>query len=353
MKIKVVPFLIFLFLICITVNSQVVRNPVLEYCTGTWCQYCPCGHTIIENQLIPAYPNAIFIGYHGPVGYGDPWSGFPGNNISTLLGFNSYPTGVVDRVSAPLNRTGWFNAIASRVNDSSWVDFTISKTYKDSARVLDFTVNFTALKELTGTYLYSLILMENKLIHSQTGNSGCVGGTSYSHDHVVRAMINGALGDTVISGTWANNQIVSKSLTYSVPSDFVSRNCELVVLIYKKDIQLNISEIEQANKYSLEGNISDVEHSRSIQISGYELMQNYPNPFNPNTVLSYKIANPGMVTLKVYDLLGKEIVTLVNEYKSQGEYSVNFDGSKFASGVYIYKLTAGAFSAQKKMTIIK
>ncbi|MCW8803920.1 MAG: hypothetical protein OQK57_05930, partial [Ignavibacteriaceae bacterium] len=59
------------------VFAQAQRNPVLEYCTGTWCQYCPDGHAIIKNTILPNIPNAIIIGYHGPANGSDPFSFFP------------------------------------------------------------------------------------------------------------------------------------------------------------------------------------------------------------------------------------------------------------------------------------
>lgn len=85
----------------------------------------------------------------------------------------------------------------------------------------------------------------------------------------------------------------------------------------------------------------------------FSLSQNYPNPFNPLTTIKYAIPNNTKVTLKVYDILGKLIRTLVNEYKNAGNYSVSFDGSSLASGVYFYKIEAGTFVQSKKMVLVK
>ena len=82
-------------------------------------------------------------------------------------------------------------------------------------------------------------------------------------------------------------------------------------------------------------------------------MQNYPNPFNPITTIKYSIAEQGLVTLKVYDILGKEISTLVNDFKTAGSYEVNFDASQYSSGMYLYKLTAGNYNKVKKMILMK
>ena len=85
----------------------------------------------------------------------------------------------------------------------------------------------------------------------------------------------------------------------------------------------------------------------------YSLSQNYPNPFNPVTNLEFGISDLGFVSLKVYDILGKEIITLVNEKLSPGNYKVEFDGSGLTSGVYFYRLTVGEFTDTKRMMLVK
>ena len=87
----------------------------------------------------------------------------------------------------------------------------------------------------------------------------------------------------------------------------------------------------------------------------YALSQNYPNPFNPTTIINYQIPNNNYVTLKVYDILGNVVKTLVDGYKTQGSYSINFNASSagLASGVYFYQLRAGSFTATKKLLLLK
>jgi hypothetical protein len=85
----------------------------------------------------------------------------------------------------------------------------------------------------------------------------------------------------------------------------------------------------------------------------YYISQNYPNPFNPTTSIQYAISSRQFVTLKVYDVLGNEIVTLVNEEKSAGSYEVEFKASNLSSGIYFYSLSAGNYFSTKKMIILK
>ena len=85
----------------------------------------------------------------------------------------------------------------------------------------------------------------------------------------------------------------------------------------------------------------------------FDLQQNYPNPFNPSTTIQYSIKENTLVSLKIYDILGREITTLINEVKTAGIYKVNFDASNLSSGVYFYKLTAGNFIETKKMILLR
>ncbi|HMN47533.1 MAG TPA: lamin tail domain-containing protein [Ignavibacteriaceae bacterium] len=91
----------------------------------------------------------------------------------------------------------------------------------------------------------------------------------------------------------------------------------------------------------------------NITINEYVLNQNYPNPFNPTTTISYQIGKQSFVSLKVYNLLGKEVATLINEVKSPGTFEVKFDGTNLSSGIYFYKLTSDNFNAVKKFTLMK
>jgi hypothetical protein len=85
----------------------------------------------------------------------------------------------------------------------------------------------------------------------------------------------------------------------------------------------------------------------------YSLSQNYPNPFNPTTKISFSLANDGIVNIKLYDALGREVKTLINEHKNKGNYEIIFNASSLSSGVYFYRIEAGKFSAAKKLQLIK
>ncbi|MFZ2325076.1 MAG: T9SS type A sorting domain-containing protein [Ignavibacteriaceae bacterium] len=98
--------------------------------------------------------------------------------------------------------------------------------------------------------------------------------------------------------------------------------------------------------------ITSVEDVKSLP-TDFALEQNYPNPFNPTTTIRFSLPADNFVSLKIYNLLGQEIATLVNENKIAGNYNINFNASNLSSGVYLYKLDAGKFSAVKKLTLLK
>jgi hypothetical protein len=91
----------------------------------------------------------------------------------------------------------------------------------------------------------------------------------------------------------------------------------------------------------------------SNSVKEFKLKNNYPNPFNPETKIEYELPKDVFVTIKIYDLLGREIKTLVNEYKNAGSHIVSFNGSEFASGIYFYRIQAENYIQVRRMVLIK
>ena len=118
----------------------------------------------------------------------------------------------------------------------------------------------------------------------------------------------------------------------------------------KTSSQIRLKQIDLDGKFSYSPIIEFTVNEIPTEFS---LSQNYPNPFNPATVINYQLSTDSKVKLVVYDLLGREIRTLVNEGKTAGKYTVNFFAADLPSGVYFYKLTAGSFTSTKKMMLVK
>jgi hypothetical protein len=111
--------------------------------------------------------------------------------------------------------------------------------------------------------------------------------------------------------------------------------------------------VAQFGIYKTNTIVTSLEESISFDSQSFALYQNYPNPFNPVTSIQYSLSSLQFVTIKVFDLLGNEIATLVNEEKSAGEYDIEFNGSGLTSGFYFYQLRADGFIQTRKMILLK
>ncbi|MFZ1280312.1 MAG: T9SS type A sorting domain-containing protein [Ignavibacteriaceae bacterium] len=114
----------------------------------------------------------------------------------------------------------------------------------------------------------------------------------------------------------------------------------------------NPDALQQAKLLVNYTNATDVEEDNLVA-DNFSLSQNYPNPFNPATSIQYSIAKNEFVSLKVYDVLGREVTTLINEEVSAGNYNVSFNASGLTSGIYFYTLSAGKISQTKSMILLK
>ena len=134
------------------------------------------------------------------------------------------------------------------------------------------------------------------------------------------------------------------------PGDFNTVAFGIVLGNGLSELQINPDTMETIYKGITVG--LPEEDKNSVPVS-YFLAQNYPNPFNPTTKISYAIPKKSFVTIKIFDVLGKEVFQLVNQEKSAGKYEAGFDASAFSTGVYFYKIQAGDFVETKKMILLK
>jgi hypothetical protein len=113
---------------------------------------------------------------------------------------------------------------------------------------------------------------------------------------------------------------------------------------------------DYGNSRVLQFNAGSQTKTSEVQVGtpmSFILFQNYPNPFSPTTTIAYSMAQAAQVALKVYDVLRREVATLVNEHKASGSYTVSFEAGRYSSGIYFYKLQSGNFVQTKKMMLVK
>ena len=152
--------------------------------------------------------------------------------------------------------------------------------------------------------------------------------------------------DVLLQGVALTNVASQDSLNKSGNGFFFDATAQILHIKMSADCD---------SSYSIQIDSIDVTEikSKSSTPSGFDLDQNFPNPFNPSTVISYRISTSCNVTLKVYDVLGREITTLINEGQSPGEHHAVFKGDGLPSGVYLYRLNAGTFQSTKEMVLVK
>jgi thermolysin len=153
-----------------------------------------------------------------------------------------------------------------------------------------------------------------------------------------------------------NNNITSmNSKTYQLSTKGSgSRAVQLrIVSAVSFEGQYYFADILNDAEVLAKNNVEELAYTGSAVVTSYDLMQNYPNPFNPATTITYQLPKDGMVTLKIYDAIGTEVITLVNEYKPTGRYNVTFNASSLASGVYFYRLQVNDFTSSKKLILMK
>ena len=132
-----------------------------------------------------------------------------------------------------------------------------------------------------------------------------------------------------------------------------SGQLRLYYAISAVDISGSESVLSNYDWVAWDGDFQKKGEERNSVVYEFKLHNNYPNPFNPKTTINYSILSSGLVSLKVYDILGNEVANLVNEKKSEGNHTVEFYASELPSGIYFYKLTSGNFTSVKKMILMK
>jgi hypothetical protein len=330
-------------------------NALLEYCTGTWCGYCPCGHQIIQS-ILQSYPKTVVIAYHGAST--DPWISYSAPMIS-MFGFNAYPTGVVSRSTGIISRSAWFGYVSVFSASAPAARIQVNnKTYNAATRTVTASVVVTALQNMdAGSYYINFILTEGHIVYPQTSYSSCgYNGviSDYVHEHVNKGLINGATGTLVTDQTWNQNTSFTIPLNYVIPAGVVDINSNINVFVYKSGSPVSSSApIQNATEHTVPSFTPTGIIESGITTTDYVLEQNYPNPFNPTTNIRFNVPKAGNATFKIYDINGKEVAKYLEGRIEAGVYKVEFNGADLPSGVYFYRLTIGNFTDTKKMVLTK
>ena len=234
--------------------------------------------------------------------------------------------------------------IAKSEDNSSWIhhEGSVVNTSAKTVTVSGLTsFSFFALSDITHpmpvilNYLRSTVNNNNISIEWETGteinNAGFLVEKKYKNDN---------------NSNWVNAGFVRGRGNSSIPVQYNFEDKKLAAGIY--EYRLKQMDYNGNYEYFILGNAVSVKNPEKFSVS-----QNYPNPSNPNCKIDFEIPVSGKVSLIVYDMLGKEVSVLINKFTEAGYHSVNFEGGKFSSGVYYYKLISEKFIQTRKMVIVK
>jgi len=351
--------IIFIFLFAVSANTA-PRRVLIELGTSVDCYICPKAIRLIEDSILPHYPQSVVISIHTnlmSINSHDPYAHFRGENIRDLLkpvgGFNFPTPGIwVDRSKEAPTWYEAYDTVSYRYANMGTTPVeinVISKNYNPVTRQFSITAAVNTSQNISGTYYLCLAITEDNLIYKQEGV-----GNNFVHNRVLRDMVSGARGEQVSSGIWQQNQQVTKSYSTFLDTGWTASNCRYALYVYKScypDTMLYKCEIFQAESGSVTSTIGI--NPIQSEIKKFSLFQNYPNPFNPDTNIKFTIPKKENVSLKVYDLLGREREVVFSGILNAGTYNAEFNGNNLSSGIYFYVMKTGSYCEKKKMVLIK
>jgi hypothetical protein len=335
--------------------AQEERKVLVEVFTNSHCPSCPNAHNVLEAYLAGSNGAKIsFIFYHMIYPYSD--DPLYAQSMEDSDARNDYYSPV------PFTPQGWFDSF-HQGSTTTWKSSLDTLVTKDSPLKIQLNgtksaTQFNINAKLTRT---GYISDSDLVIHFVVAEDVYFDGRnsiSY-HKHVMRKMLPTADGE---SFTIDLNEEKDFKQTIDLDSLWDVDSLSVIVFV-QSNASKTVYQSETINYSSLTITSIDDEGETPTE---FTLGQNYPNPFNPVTKIKYTIPSVTLrwqshrhaqgdilVSLKVFDVLGNEVATLVNEIKPSGVYEVEFDASYFPSGVYFYQLRAGDFIESKKMTLIK
>jgi len=331
-----------IFLISFSLKAQEERKVLVEVFTNSHCPLCPVAHNIIDDYLTgPNGDKISYIFYHMIYPYSDDplyWESQEGSDAR-------------DNYYNPISATpqSWFDGM-HQGSTGGWTTSLNNLVATESPLKIILTGGrnsnqFYINAELTRTGNIS----ENDLvIHFVVAEDLFFDGRNSisNHKHVMRKML-----PTPDGQSFSINLNETKNVPQAIDLDPTWDADSLSVIVFVQSVSSKTVYQSAIILYD-ELTITDTENE-NISPTEFVLHQNYPNPFNPSTTISWQSPVGSWQTIKVYDLLGREVATLVDEYKPAGSYEVKFRAAELTSGVYIYKLTSGKFSATNKLMLIK
>jgi hypothetical protein len=338
--------LLLLFFVQLLQSQTFVRKVLFEEATNASCGPCAANNPFLKAYIDSKGDSIIAIKYHASFPGFDPmYQHNTTQNIerySTYYNMNAMPwlnvDGIINDVW-PFTLANFDNAYFGRLGIPAPLLVTVSdqRIAGDSIRASIFVYKPTGLP--AGNYKLRVMAIEKKIIYLTPPGSN--GETIF--EHVFRRAYPNTDGTVITTGAGSQNFV----FTYKILPEWKDTSMYTVAFV-QNDVN---KEVLNVGKGII--NPTGINSSNSEIPNEYSLSQNYPNPFNPATNINFSIPQQSYVSLKVYDMLGREISVLVNGEFPAGNYTVDWNAVNFTSGVYFYTMKTGAYSETKKMILIK
>jgi len=334
--------LVVLIFYSVTVTAQHDKKVLVEVFTNSHCPHCPAAHDVIDDYL--AGPNGEKISYifyhmvypypsdqlyqesmedsdardnyYNPV-HATPQGWFDGTHQGPTFGWTASLDNLV-LMESPLN------IILSGTRNNSQFNINAELTRSGNIPVNDLVIHFVVVEDLY-----------------YAGLNGIT-----DHKHVMRKML-----PTPDGQSFSIDLFETKNIQQTIELNSIWDADSLSVVVFVQSTGSMTVYQSETISYS-ELTVTGLNDPQAYP-DEFSLEQNYPNPFNPSTIIGYKLTSNGDVSLIVFDLLGKEVAILVDDYKPAGSYEAKWDASSLPSGVYLYKLSFGNYSAVKKLMLLK
>jgi hypothetical protein len=281
------------------------------------------------SDLYALHPDVTSAGANGYGGDGDDIE-YVGKNGTLLFGFSD---GWGDCPAGCIHRYYWYVSVVP--NQSGFMATLEEERYRDITQPIIYRWN------MPPRYPMTLYANADSILYSITRDPRW---------WVRRHAIEGTWRFFVNSSPWVNEDL--NSHWYTLKNDLQSRLSEVIDTLEVALLDLD-PEVRVSAEFAITQIVPVSVSEEGIEQAVFVLYQSYPNPFNPITTILYALFEEAFITLKVFNTLGQEVATLVNEKKEAGSYQVRFDGTHLSSGVYFYRLKAGEYVETKKLVLLR
>ena len=378
--------------IIISAHPQAPKKVLFEQINGVWCGRIPFGDWVIDNYIVPTYPNVIPVFLHrlnSPAKVNDLLTSTIGDSISDVFYVGiPYPSpkGIIDRMKfsdqtnvvierdefSNYNTTGkWKEKVINQLAVTAPVAVSITGSYNATTRTVNATVTTNFVAAASGDLRINLWIVEDSVVGSGYGydqhtydygnaqspfyqvgvdGPGADSIPGYIHRHVLRGAASPAWGTTgIIPSSVSNGQSFSTNYNYTIPSNWNENRIKLVAFVSNYNTDKNNHSVLNAEQNSLlslttTGVNNPINHAANI-------LSMHPNPSNGQTTIYFSLENPSPITIEICNLLGQKVHSIQKDIAASGNHTAVFDASKLVGGVYFIILKTTSATSTKKLII--